>query len=65
MIEKGFCKRTQVAWLIIDILAEVWYTKYVNDSRANQKITELMQAVLENDLAKEIIVKIKPSNSSK
>lgn len=30
-----------------------------------KKITELMQAILENDLAKEIIVKIKPSNSSK
>lgn len=30
-----------------------------------KKITELMQAVLENDIAKEIIVKIKPSNSSK
>lgn len=38
---------------------------YVNDSRANQKITELMQAVLEKDIAKEIIVKMKPSNSSK
>ena len=38
---------------------------YVNDSRTNEKITELMQAVLENDIAKEIIVKMKPSNSSK
>lgn len=38
---------------------------YVNDSRANQKITELMQAVLENNIAKEIIIKMKPSNSSK
>lgn len=63
--EKRVLEKSQVAWLIIDILAEVWYTKYVNDSRANQKITELMRAVLENDLAKEIIVKIKPSNSSK
>lgn len=38
---------------------------YVNDSRTNEKITELMQAVLEGDLAKEIIIKMKPSNSSK
>ena len=38
---------------------------YVNDSRTNLKITELMQAVLENDIAKEIIVKMKPSSSSK
>lgn len=30
-----------------------------------KKITELMQAVLEGDLAKEIIIKMKPSNSSK
>lgn len=38
---------------------------YVNDSRTNEKITELMQAILENDLAKEIIIKMKPSNGSK
>lgn len=38
---------------------------YVTDSRTNEKITELMQAVLEGDLAKEIIIKMKPSNSSK
>lgn len=38
---------------------------YVNDSRTNEKITELMQAVLEGDLAKEIIIKMKPSSSSK
>ena len=30
-----------------------------------KKITELMQAVLENDIAKEIIIQMKPSNSSK
>lgn len=51
--------------MAIDILAEVWYTKYVNDNRTNEKITELMQAVLENDIAKEIIIQMKPSNSSK
>ena len=38
---------------------------YITDSRTNLKITELMQAILENDLAKEIIIKMKPSNSSK
>lgn len=38
---------------------------YVTDSRTNEKITELMQAVLEGDLAKEIIVKMKPNSSSK
>lgn len=30
-----------------------------------KKITELMQAILKGDLAKEIIIKMKPSNSSK
>ena len=30
-----------------------------------KKITELLQAVLENDIAIEIIIKMKPSNSSK
>ena len=65
-----FIKKSQKAYPVVDILIKVWYnenepTPKPRASEQRQKRTEPVPAVLESDLAKEIIVKMKPSNSSK